>query len=194
MDRDVGRIRALLEELRLDKDTLIVFSSDNGPTGAGGQDIRFFNSNGGLRGEKRSLYEGGIRVPTVAWWPGAIRAGTASDLPSIFCDWLPTFADLAGAPLAQPVDGVSLAPTLRGRAAEQRDHDVLFWDYNEGGVTSRFSAARKGKWKLVVDRRNDPVRPELYDLSADPAEMNDVAAAHPDVANELLALMKPWWR
>lgn len=194
MDRDIGRIRALLEELELAESTLIVFSSDNGPCTAGGQDIAFFQSRGPLRGEKRTLYEGGIRVPTIAWWPGTIQAGSVSDFPSVFYDWLPTFAQLAGAKLAGPTDGVSLAPTLRGRADQQLDHDYIFWDFAETGVTSRLSAIRKGRWKLVVNREKTPDKPELYDLTTDLAEQRNLAAKHPEVVAELLPLMKRWWR
>jgi arylsulfatase A-like enzyme len=194
MDRDIGRIRALLEELDLDEKTLVVFSSDNGPCRAGGQDIEFFQSRGGLRGTKRSLYEGGIRVPTIAWWPGTIKEGSVSDFPTVFYDWLPTFADLAGANLQGPTDGVSLASTLRGNTDQQRDHEYIFWDYGEKGVTSRMSALRKGRWKLIVNRERAPDQPELYDLSADLAEQNNLAEKHADVVDKLLPLMKQWWR
>jgi arylsulfatase A-like enzyme len=194
MDRDIGRIRALLDELGLAKNTLLVFSSDNGPCTAGGQDIEFFRSRGGLRGEKRTLYEGGIRVPTIAWWPGTVKQGSVSDFPSVFYDWLPTFADLAATELQNPTDGVSLVPTLQGNTDHQRDHDYLFWDYGETGVTSRISAVRQGRWKLIVNREKAPDKPELYDLSEDPAEQHNLAAKHPDVVDQLLPLMKQWWR
>jgi arylsulfatase A-like enzyme len=194
MDRDIGRIRSLLEQLDLAENTLVVFSSDNGPCTAGGQDIEFFQSRGGLRGTKRTLYEGGIRVPTIAWWPGTIKEGSVSDFPSVFYDWLPAFAGLAGADLQGPTDGVSLAPTLQGNSDEQRDHEYIFWDYGEKGVTSRISAVRKGKWKLIVNRERAPDQPELYDLSADLAEQHDLADKHPDIVDELLPRMKQWWR
>jgi arylsulfatase A-like enzyme len=194
MDRDIGQIRTLLEKLDVAENTLVVFSSDNGPCGAGGQDIEFFQSRGGLRGTKRTLYEGGIRVPTIAWWPGTIKEGSVSDFPSVFYDWLPTFADLAGAELKSPTDGVSLAPTLRGHADQQRDHEYIFWDYGEKAQTSRISAIRKGKWKLVVNREKAPYKPELYDLSTDMAEQRNLSDQHPAVVDELLPLMKRWWR
>jgi len=194
MDRDIGRICELLEELKIAKNTLVVFTSDNGPCKAGGQDIEFFQSRGGLRGQKRTLYEGGIRVPTIAWWPGTIPRGSSCDFPSVFYDWLPTFADLAGTQLTSPTDGVSLVPTLTGQAKRQVDHDYLFWDYGEKGVTSRISAIRKGKWKLVVNREKSPDKPELYDLSNDLAEQNDLASTHREVVERLLPLMQQWWR
>ena len=194
MDRDIGRIRALVEELGLAKDTLIVFTSDNGPCPAGGQDMRFFNSNGRLKGMKRSLYEGGIRVPTIAWWPGRVPAGRDTDQPSVFYDWLPTAAELAGVKLAQPTDGVSLVPTLTGKPEQQKQPEYLFWDYNERGVSSKISALRQGPWKLVVDRRKDPIQPELYNLPQDLAEKHNLAADQPDIVSRLLPLMQQWWR
>jgi len=194
MDRDIGRIRALLDELHVAENTLLVFSSDNGPCTAGGQDIDFFRSRGGLRGEKRTLYEGGVRVPTIAWWPGTIEPGAESDHASVFYDWLPTFAELAGTRPDGPTDGVSLAPLLQARSDQQREHDYIFWDYGESGVTSRISAVRKGKWKLVVNRQKSPDRPELYDLSVDVTEQQNLADEHPEVVDELLPIMKQWWR
>jgi arylsulfatase A-like enzyme len=194
MDRDIGRIRALLEESKLAERTLVVFSSDNGPCTAGGQDIKFFQSQGGLRGTKRTLYEGGIRVPTIAWWPGTTPAGSQSDHASVFYDWLPTFAELAGTKLDEPTDGVSLAPLLQASSDRQREHDYIFWDYGERGVTSRISAVRRGKWKLVVNRQKSPDEPELYDLSRDMAEQRNLAEEHPNVVDELLSHMKQWWR
>jgi len=194
MDRDIGRIRALLEELGIAKDTLLVFSSDNGPCGAGGQDFLFFRSRGGLRGHKRTLYEGGIRVPTIAWWPGTITAGTVSDFPSIFYDWLPTFANLAGAKLTQPTDGVSLVPTLLGKPEDQRNHDLLFWDYGEWSNDSRLSAVREGTWKLIVRHEKTPRELELYDLSTDLAEQHNVAEKHPEIVEKLLPIVNRWSR
>lgn len=194
MDRDIGIIRELLNELHIAENTLVIFTSDNGPCTAGGQDIEFFESRGHLRGQKRTLYEGGIRVPTIAWWPGTIEKGSVSDFPSVFYDWLPTFAQLADTKLKQPTDGVSLVPTLLGKADEQTDRDYIFWDYNEKGVSSRISAVRSGKWKLVVTRNKSSEKPELYDLSTDISEQNDLAKKHPEVVEKLLPLMKQWWR
>jgi arylsulfatase A-like enzyme len=133
-------------------------------------------------------------VPTIAWWPGTIKESSVSDLPSVFYDWLPTFADLAGAELQGPTDGASLAPTLRGNTDQQCDHEYIFWDYGEKGVTSRISAVRKGRWKLVVNRERAPDQPELYDLFTDLAELNNLANNHPDIVDELLPLLKQWWR
>lgn len=189
MDRDIGRLRALLEELGLAKNTLIVFSSDNGPATAGGSDIRFFNSSGPLRGRKRELYEGGIRVPTIACWPDRVPAGTKTDLPSAFWDWLPTFAELAGAKLAAPADGLSLLPALTGHAADQRQHDYLFWDYNEQDRPSKLSALRQGDWKLAVNHPGN--RTELFNLAEDIGEKNDLAGRHPEIVDRLMGMIRP---
>jgi arylsulfatase A-like enzyme len=193
LDRDVGRIRTRLEKLGIDRKTLIIFTSDNGPCPAGGQDVRFFDSSGPLKGMKRSLYEGGIRVPTIAWWPGTIEPGTTSDHASAFWDYLPTFAELAGVKPRKPTDGVSIAPTLSGHPEQQKAHEYLFWDYGERGVTSKISAVRRGNWKAVIDRKaGTPV--ELYDLSKDLGEKHNVAGERPEIAAELLAIMKEYWR
>ena len=189
MDRDIGRLRALLEELGLAANTLIVFSSDNGPAAVGGSDIKFFNSSGPLRGLKRDLYEGGIRVPTIAWWPGHVTAGTKTELPSAFWDWLPTFAELAGAKLDAPTDGLSLVPALTGRDADQSKHDHLFWDYNERDRPSKLSALRQGDWKLVVNHPDN--RTELFNLAEDIGEENDLAGRYPKIVDRMMEIIRP---
>ncbi|MFQ5811206.1 MAG: arylsulfatase, partial [Armatimonadota bacterium] len=141
MDRDIGRVFALLKELGLDEDTLVMFSSDNGPCAAGGQDYQFFESQGPLRGIKRDLYEGGIRVPTIARWPGKIEAGAVSEHVSAFWDVLPTFAELAGGEPPADIDGISMAPTLLGRSDEQKQHEYLYWEHKGA------QAVRLGDWK-----------------------------------------------
>jgi arylsulfatase A len=170
MDGYVGRILALLKELDLDGDTVVMFSSDNGPTFNGGTDSAFFESAAGLRGLKQDVYEGGIRVPLVARWPGRVPAGSTSAFSSAFWDMLPTFADMAGATPARATDGVSLVPALTGQQPKDRDH--LYWEF-EGR-----QAVRMGRWKAV--RLKPGGATELYDLEADPAETRDIAAAHPD--------------
>ncbi len=185
LDRDVGRIVAKLRERGLAENTLVLFTSDNGPHQEGGHLVDFFASSGELRGRKRDLYEGGIRVPFIAWWPGRIAAGTTSTHLSGFQDYLPTFSELAGTK-APPGDGLSLVPTLLGRPAEQRRHGVLYWEFYEAGgkqavVTDRWKAVRLN-WNTQPDA---PL--ELYDLNADPAEKNNVAAAHPDIVKTMLA-------
>jgi arylsulfatase len=181
MDRDVGRLMDLVAELGLDQDTLFVFTSDNGPSWVGGVDYVFFESQGGLRGRKAQLWEGGIRVPTLARWTGRIAPGSIAREPSAFWDWLPTLAELAGARTPAGIDGVSLVPTLLGRPGEQEGRDYLYWEYLGG------QAVRMGDWKGIRLSPDDPV--ELYDLAADPAESADVAAEHPDLVERVVDIM-----
>jgi arylsulfatase A-like enzyme len=176
LDRDLGRLLDLLDELGLSEQTLVVFTSDNGPHSAGGiGGPAFFESAGGLAGAKRSLFEGGIRVPALARWPGTVAAGRTIDEPVGLWDLLPTFLELAGGVASPPeVDGLSLAPLLAGE--EQPPHDEaapLYWESWEG---FRGQAVRLGRWKAVRTRiRNagDPVR--LFDLAADLGEQDDLA-------------------
>lgn len=187
LDKTVGKIVARLSELGLEGDTLILFSSDNGPTHLTPQvDVEFFNSAGGLRGLKGSVYEGGLRVPLIARWPGQIAAGGVSAHISAFEDLLPTLCELSGATPPPGLDGQSFLPELLGQA--QRARDYLAWDFpGYGGQL----AVRRGRWKaLCRNLRNKPDAPlELYDLEADPAEQHNVAAANPQIAAELRALM-----
>ncbi len=183
LDRDMGRIFDRLKELGIDEDTLVIFTSDNGPHKEGGIDPDFFDSNGPLRGIKRDLYEGGIRVPMIARWPGKVMAGAVCDHVSAFWDMLPTFAELAGAETPGDTDGISIVPALLGRA--QPKHEYLYWEFHEG---SSKQAIRMGKWKAV---RLAPSRPlELYNLEADIGERYNIAGRHPEVvaqAKELLS-------
>ena len=152
LDRSVGRILDRVEQLGLGADTLVLFTSDNGPTHdkVGGSDSGFFASAGSLRGLKGSVYEGGLRVPLIARWPGKIRPGAVTDVPGYFPDLLPTLGELIGdaAGLPTGLDGVSLAPTLLGNAAQQRPHELMFWEFTGYGgqqavirATGRASAA-----------------------------------------------------
>ncbi len=168
MDRDIGRILDLLGELGISRNTLVLFSSDNGPSGEGGQDINFFDSNGPLSGAKRSLKEGGIRVPMIARWPGTIKPGRTSNHPSAFWDFLPTACALAGVTPPEKIDGISYLPELLGRTAEQKKHEYFYWIW----------AIRSGKWKLHPAGK-DKFR--LYDLENDIAEKHDVAGKFPEV-------------
>jgi len=182
MDREIGRIRRLLEELGLADKTLIIFTSDNGPTFNGGTDSEFFNSAGPLRGLKTQLYEGGIRVPLIAWWPEHIDAGRASDYVSAFWDFLPTFAELTGTQVPVEVDGLSILPTLLGRPDEQRRHEYLYWEYHGR------QAVRLGEWKGYRASVDDPI--ELYDLATDIGELRNVADFHPDVVARIAEVME----
>ena len=188
LDDDVGEVLDKLEALGLDDDTLVIFTSDNGPHAEGGHDPEFFDSNGPLRGTKRAVYEGGIRVPMIARWPGHIDAGRTSDHVAAFWDFLPTTADLLGLPPVEGVDGLSFLPTLLGDSAEQRAHDYLYWETGERGGRQ---AVRKGDWKAVrlnvSERADAPVK--LFDLAADVGENNDLAGQHPDLARQLGDLM-----
>ncbi len=175
LDKHVGEILAYLRERRLDTNTLILFTSDNGPHSEGGVNAKFLNSAGPLRGIKRDLYEGGIRVPLVARWPGRIPAGKVSDEPWAFWDLLPTLAEIAGANVSGEVDGISYMPTLRGGAQTNR-HEFLYWEFHERGFQQ---AARMGEWKAVANKAGEPL--ELYNLSTDIGETNNVAAANSNI-------------
>ena len=178
MDLDVGRIMAELKRRKLDQDTLVIFSSDNGPTYAGGADAGFFNSAGELRGLKGSLYEGGIRVPMIARWPEKIEPGSKSDHPSAFWDLLPTFTELAGAKTPDAIDGISMVATLLGKPERQAAHEYLYWEHR-----SRMQAVRMGDWTAVRKKVGGPV--ELYDLATDPGEERNVAGSHKEVVKQI---------
>ncbi len=189
MDSDIGKLFAKLKELNLDQNTLVLFSSDNGPHKEGGADPRFFKSSGPLRGYKRDLYEGGIRVPMLARWPGKIKTGSLSNHISAFWDFLPTCCELAGSEPPKGIDGISMLPTLLGRPEKQKTHEFLYWEFHEQG---KKQAVRMGKYKgvrLNVAKKPDgPI--ELYDLQADPGEDENVADEHPDIVAQIAEYMK----
>lgn len=192
LDRDVGRILDRLRELGIDRNTIVIFAGDNGPHKEDGHDPDFFDSNGPLRGIKRDLYEGGIRIPMLARWPGRIRPGSVTDHISGFQDFLATAAQIAGVP-APATDGISYLPALTGR--EQPAHPYLYWEFYEGGPAQ---AVRMGRWKAV--RKPGFTGPiALYDLRADLGERHDVAAAHPDLVRQITSIMarehvaSPYW-
>ncbi|MAR13172.1 MAG: N-acetylgalactosamine-6-sulfatase [Blastopirellula sp.] len=175
MDSDVGRLIALLKELQIDDRTLVIFTSDNGPHSEGGHRHEYFDANGPLRGYKRDLYEGGIRVPTIAWWPGKIKSGVTSDEPLAGYDWLPTACELAGVDAPADIDGISYVPTLQGRP--QTSHEYLFWSYGSK------KAVRKGAMKAVQLAPDRPL--ELYDLANDIGETKDLADQQPQLVSEM---------
>jgi arylsulfatase A-like enzyme len=183
LDRDVGKIMAKLKELRIDRNTIIFFTSDNGPHQEGGHKMEFFDSNGALRGMKRDLYEGGIRVPMVVRWPGAIEAGRVSDEPWAFWDVLPTMAELAGVPAPKDIDGISMVPTLLGKP--QTSHEYLYWEFHERGFKQ---AVRMGEWKGVRLSAGGAI--ELYNLKADIGEHSNIADRHPDVVRKIERIMR----
>ncbi len=176
MDRDIGKLLERLEELGLDDDTLVMFSSDNGPHREGGADPTFFNSSGPLRGIKRDLYEGGIRVPLIARWTGKIAPGSKTDHISAFWDFLPTCCELGGADAPGAVDGISLLPTLLGRPEKQQKHKFMYWEFHERGFTQ---AVRMADWKAV--RSQKPQKLELFNLEDDIGEEHDVSDKHPEI-------------
>jgi arylsulfatase len=188
MDRSVGRIMERLKELKLDDNTLVVFSSDNGPIGGyAGTDTKFFGSLGPFRGMKGSLYEGGIRTPFIARWPGKIKAGSTSDLVAAFWDVLPTLTEIAGAETPKEIDGLSIAPTLLGKG-EQKKHDFFYWEFPSYGGQQ---AVRQGDWKAV--RQNltkGKGETELYNLADDIGEKNNLAAKQPEIVAKLEKIMK----
>lgn len=190
MDRDIGALLALLDELGLTQDTIVIFTSDNGPTFNGGTDSAFFNSTAGLRGLKMQLYEGGIRVPLVVRWPGRIAAGGEVKLPVTHCDLLPTLAAIAGASAEVPadVDGMDLAPALLGGEVPV-SRPPLYWEAASGGFQQ---AVRIDEFKGVRrNLRKDPDAPlELYDLRIDAAETTDIAAQHPEIVARMLEIMR----
>jgi len=185
LDAEIGKILALLKELELDDDTLVFFSSDNGPQGKneGGFDPEFFRSHGSLRGIKRDLYEGGIRVPMIARWPGKIRARQVSDHVWTQWDFLPTTAAIAGAQAPTGIDGISMLPVFLGR--QQANHKYLYWEFHEGGFAQ---AVRMGRWKAVRRGLSSPL--ELYDLQTDIGETRDLAGKQTEMVSRIAEIMK----
>ena len=183
MDRDIGRLVDLLGTRGIDRRTLVLFTSDNGPHREGGADPAFFNSSGGLRGIKRDLYEGGIRVPMIARWPGTVPAGRVSDHVWAHWDMLPTLADLAGAKAPAGLDGMSMARAVRGQA--QPGAPQLYWEFHERGFQQ---AVRMGQWKAVRLKNGAPL--EVYDLKQDPKEERNIAAGNPEIVAKIEAYLK----
>ena len=192
LDTQVGQLLQALRDRHLDQNTLVIFASDNGPHEEGADPAQFFHSAGPFRGIKRPLYEGGIRVPLIAAWPGHIAPNTTSDLPIAFWDFLPTAAELARIPpadLPKNLDGLSFAPTLLGNPHAQKRHDYLYWEYYETGFQQALLLPIPGSrstpqmpvglWKAVRPSRSGPV--ELYDLQSDPAESQNLAPSNPAI-------------
>lgn len=192
LDAQVGEIMAKLEEKGLADNTVLIFTSDNGPHEEGGADPDFFNRDGLLQGKKRSTYEGGIRVPFIVRWPGKVKAGTVNDHQLAFYDIMPTFCDIAGIDnyverytnkkLANDYfDGVSFYPTLTGEGKQEK-HPHLYWEFSETDMM----AVRMGNWKMVVNRGNCL----LFDLATDLHEDNNVAAKYPDVVKQMKDIIR----
>ncbi|MFI4848022.1 MAG: arylsulfatase [Gimesia chilikensis] len=193
MDKGVGQIMNLLKELNLDDNTVVFFTSDNGPTydRLGGSDSVFFESAGPWRGFKGSLYEGGIRVPLVVRWPGHIPEGDVTDHLSAFWDVMPTIAQLTGTKAPADIDGISFVPTLLGKPQEQKQHEYLYWEFP--AYTGQ-QAVHMGDWKGVrqnlLRKKNPQMKIELYNLKDDPGEQHDVADQNPEVVARIKTIMK----
>ena len=191
LDQQVGQIMAKLEEKGLAENTVLIFTSDNGPHEEGGADPAFFNRDNLLRGTKRSTTEGGIRIPFIVRWPAKIAPGQVSDQQFAFYDLMATFCDIAGIENYEEryrnkdiendyFDGISIYPTLTGEG-EQKQHDHLYWEFHETNMIG----VRKGNWKLVVKAGT----PQLYDLATDLHEDHDLAAQYPDIVKELVDII-----
>ncbi|WDQ17215.1 arylsulfatase [Rhodopirellula sp. P2] len=186
MDSDVGRILDLLQELQIDEQTVVMFSSDNGPHNEGGHNPKKFDPAGPLRGMKRALTEGGIRVPLIVRWPGTTPPGTVSDHIGYFGDLMATTAELAGTDFPEDADSISFAPTIVGRPETQQPHEYLYWEFYEQGGRQ---AVRRGNWKAI--RQPWMTGPtQLYDLKADIGETTNLASDHPEIVKQLESLME----
>lgn len=189
LDTYVGQIIAELERLGIADKTLFIFTSDNGPHNEGGADPTFFNTEERLRGLKRALYEGGMRVPFIAYWPGTIEAGAISHIQAAGWDMMPTFVELLGEDTNwrdEAMDGLSILPTLTGKGTQQ-EHEFLYWEFHEENGRQ---AVRAGDWKLIRQNiKNGNPTHELYNIAEDPHEDNDLAATYPDKVEELKAIM-----
>ena len=187
LDKFVGEIISAVKEKGIEKNTLIIFTSDNGPHKEGGGDPEFFNSNGGLKGIKRDLYEGGIRVPFIAYQPGVTKPGTVNEMPGAFWDLYPTFLQIANVSSIIQTDGISLLPSLKGQ--KQQQHSYLYWELHESGGKQ---ALRLGNWKGVKLNvsRNENAAIELYNLKTDPRETNNIASKNPKIVQQIETLMK----
>ncbi|MCT4648185.1 MAG: arylsulfatase [Carboxylicivirga sp.] len=185
LDWEVGKIIKKLKELGIDKNTIVMFASDNGPHNVGGRDAQFFKSSGPYRGIKRDLYEGGIRVPFIIRWPGVVEPGTVSDHVSAFWDVMPSLLDIAGIEPSTNTDGISFYPTLKGET--QKEHKYLYWEFHERGTSQ---AVRIGKWKGVRrDIRYGNMEIELYDLDNDVSETNNIAIQYPGIVELIDSIM-----
>ncbi|TGV04614.1 arylsulfatase [Flavivirga rizhaonensis] len=191
LDGYVGSIMKKLLEKGIDKETIVIFSSDNGPHGEGGWNPNFFNSSGGLKGMKRDLYEGGIRVPFIVRWPDIITPRQSNHI-SAFWDFMPTACDLAGVQLPDSSDGISFLSTLLNEDKNQPVHDYLYWEFRISSVDRQ--AVRKGDWKAVRIKKGNPLvtKVELFNLLEDKAEKNDLSEEHPVIVKELVSIMNQY--
>ncbi|WP_158968601.1 arylsulfatase [Paraglaciecola sp. L3A3] len=194
IDQGIGLVLNKLQKLGLDENTLVIFSSDNGPSFEGGADLEFFDSNGKFRGYKRDLYDGGIRMPTIARWPNKVPAGKVSDHVSAFWDVLPTLADLVEIDAPKDIDGISFLPTLLNQDGQQ-EHDSLYWEFHHWNGSHkqaiRIQNQKNADWKAIRffnKKAKNGTAIELYNLTTDPQEQNNVAQENPDLVKQAEAL------
>ena len=183
IDNSMGMIFNKLKDLGIDEKTLVIFCSDNGPHQEGGHLMEFFNSNGEWRGMKRDMYEGGLRTPFIARWPGVIKPNTSSDHIAAFWDVLPTLCDIAGVKKPEDTDGISFLPAMVGKK-QTKTHDYLYWEFFEQGGKQ---AILKGEWKAIrlnVRGKAEQLVTELYNIKTDPAETKNVAGENPDLIKQ----------
>ena len=199
MDSDIGRILRKLNKYKISNNTLIIFTSDNGHHREGGNDPEFFNANGPLRGMKRDLYEGGIRVPTIAYWPNRIKSGSTSDQPFYFGDLMATAAELAGAASPAALDSISFLPTLINKPKQQKKREFIYWEFLEKKGAQAIVLGESGRWKAL--RKKSAIAPiEIYDLKNDIGEINNIANIHPEIVSKAEELFKtehvsnPLWK
>ena len=186
MDSYVGRLVDELTRLKLAENTLVIFTSDNGPHNEASHDLTRFQPSGRLNGTKRALTDGGIRVPFIAWWPGKIASGSESKHVAYFGDWMATACELSGTPLPPDRDSISFAPTLFGQQKKQPSHEYIYWEFNEGGFSQ--AALYQGRWKAIRGKKTGPSL-VLYDLENDLGEKTNVAAKYPEIAARLEAYL-----
>lgn len=184
LDEYVGQLMAALEECGIAEQTLVVFTADNGAAVAGGCDPDYFDSSGDLRGRKGTVYEGGIKVPFIAYWPEAIKKGSESDHLCAIWDLMPTFLDVAGAAECPAIDGISFLPTLLGKEKKQQQHEFLYWESHQKN-NKRAQAVRFGDWKAIKNINKNTI--ELYQLETDEGEAKNVASAYPDIVAKAVA-------
>tara|TARA_R110002051_G_scaffold307751_1_gene378971 strand:- start:2526 stop:3920 length:1395 start_codon:yes stop_codon:yes gene_type:complete len=187
LDTQIKRLFHKLKDMGELENTLIIFTSDNGPTNENNHSHTFFDSSGGLKGFKRDVYEGGVRVPMIAYWKGKIKEGAKSDHPATFYDVLPTLAEVSNAEIPNAIDGISFLPELFEK--KQAKHDFLYWEIQQGEKVKGFrQAVRMGHWKAV--RYGDNYQTELYDLSTDIQEENDVSGEYPELVEKANSILK----
>jgi arylsulfatase A-like enzyme len=189
LDKYVGEVMQSIKEQNIEHNTIVIFTSDNGPHKEGNNDPDFFNSNANYKGIKRDLYEGGIKEPFIISWKGNIKAGTTNSYTGAFWDLFPTFQEAAGIKVSKNIDGISILPTLKGNNQLQKQHAFLYWEFHENNGRQ---ALRIGKWKAVKYNvgLNDNAPLELYDLENDPYEKNNIASAHAAIVEKMEALIK----